>query len=78
MAQKVVVLAGQKNGDAVADGVTEVATELGGARDGDEGGGGEKLKLLRVDVGDTDTGGEKLYAGELLLGGPALLLGADE
>ena len=33
---------------------------------------------MRVGVGDVVAGGEKLYAGELLLGALALLLGVEE
>ena len=71
-----VVAAGQYSGDEVADGEVVVATEL--EADGEEVVAGEKLKLLRVGVGDAVAGGEKLDAGELLLGALALLLGVKE
>ena len=71
-----VVAAGQYSGDEVADGEAVVATELEAG--GEDVVAGEKLKLLRVGVGHAVADGEKLYAGELLFGALALLLGVKE
>ena len=71
-----VVAAGQYSGDEVADGEAVVATELEAG--GEDVVAGEKLKLLRVGVCNAVAGGEKLYAGEPLLGALALLLGVNE